>query len=652
MSYLRSLASLATAVKLSLGFGLVLSLTLVVAASGLYALQRVGAGFSALEQFSQINEQVAQMRRTEQAFILTAQADHVERLHEQAAAIRAQVGQLREQAPGHKSDALQQVDENIAEYVQTFDRYVEQSDNKSLALDAAKWLVVGAANSLDLLKEGLAEDGVYALQESQGRAGGEAVIQAGKIGKVHVLLLQALEQARVLLERSRTSGEAPQTGIQEALDSQALAIELRDELRDPGYSSVLGEVVGNIDSFNQRLQEYTGLLQQQQQEYALLAERAEQVVALVTQAHAAQQGALHEQLGASTWLILIAAAAALLVGLLATWLITRAIVRPLTQVTGIAQRIASGDLGVEIEVRRSDEIGQLLEAMQGMSCDLRSMVGRLQAGVSQLSTSAQSLSSVTDQAREGVTVQKQETDQMATAITQMAATVHEVAQNAEQAAASAALADSRVVLGGQVVRGTLQRIEQLVAAMSVTRQGIEQLSLDTRHIDSVLEVIKSVAQQTNLLALNAAIEAARAGEQGRGFAVVADEVRALAKRTQQSTEEIDGLLGVLRAGANRSVTDMHQSDALVEQVVRDASQTQEALTGIASAVAVIHGMNQQIAAAAEQQSAVAEEINRSVTSIRDIGEQSAVAMQKNTSSSQQLAALSVELQGMAAQFRL
>ncbi|SDG11525.1 methyl-accepting chemotaxis protein [Pseudomonas seleniipraecipitans] len=652
MSYLRSLASLATAVKLSLGFGLVLSLTLVVAASGLYALQRVGAGFSALEQFSQINEQVAQMRRTEQAFILTAQADHVERLHEQAAAIRAQVGHLREQAPGHKSDALQQVDENIAEYVQTFDRYVEQSDNKSLALDAAKWLVVGAANSLDLLKEGLAEDGVYALQESQGRAGGEAVIQAGKIGKVHVLLLQALEQARVLLELSRTSGEAPQTGIQEALDAQALAIELRDELRDPGYSSVLGEVVGNIDSFNQRLQEYTGLLQQQQQEYALLAERAEQVVALVTQAHAAQQGALHEQLGASTWLILIAAAAALLVGLLATWLITRAIVRPLKQVTGIAQRIASGDLGVEIEVRRSDEIGQLLEAMQGMSRDLRSMVGRLQAGVSQLSTSAQSLSSVADRAREGVTVQKQETDQMATAITQMAATVHEVAQNAEQAAASAALADSRVVLGGQVVRGTLQRIEQLVAAMSVTRQGIEQLSLDTRHIDSVLEVIKSVAQQTNLLALNAAIEAARAGEQGRGFAVVADEVRALAKRTQQSTEEIDGLLGVLRAGANRSVTDMHQSDALVEQVVRDASQTQEALTGIASAVAVIHGMNQQIAAAAEQQSAVAEEINRSVTSIRDIGEQSAVAMQKNTSSSQQLAALSVELQGMAAQFRL
>lgn len=652
MSYLRSLASLATAVKLSLGFGLVLSLTLVVAASGLYALQRVGTGFSALEQFSQINEQVAQMRRTEQAFILTAQADHVERLHEQAVAIRAQVGQLREQAPGHKSDALQQVDENIAEYVQTFDRYVEQSDNKSLALDAAKWLVVGAANSLDLLKEGLAEDGVYALQESQGRAGGEAVIQAGKIGKVHVLLLQALEQARVLLELSRTSGEAPQTGIQEALDAQALAVELRDELRDPGYSSVLGEVVGNIDSFNQRLQEYTGLLQQQQQEYALLAERAEQVVALVTQAHAAQQDALHEQLGASAWLILIAAAAALLVGLLATWLITRAIVRPLKQVTGIAQRIASGDLGVEIEIRRSDEIGQLLEAMQGMSRDLRSMVGRLQAGVSQLSTSAQSLSSVTDRAREGVTVQKQETDQMATAITQMAATVHEVAQNAEQAAASAALADSRVVLGGQVVRGTLQRIEQLVAAMSVTRQGIEQLSLDTRHIDSVLEVIKSVAQQTNLLALNAAIEAARAGEQGRGFAVVADEVRALAKRTQQSTEEIDGLLGVLRAGANRSVTDMHQSDALVEQVVRDASQTQEALTGIASAVAVIHGMNQQIAAAAEQQSAVAKEINRSVTSIRDIGEQSAVAMQKNTSSSQQLAALSVELQGMAAQFRL
>ena len=652
MVSLRALASLATAVKLSLGFGVVLVLTLVVAATGFFALRDVGARFSLLERFSDINDRVAHMRRTEQAFIISGDAAQTQRLHEQAQALREQVQQLRDQVVGDERDALQQVDGDIAEYVQVFDRYVEQSDNMRLSLDAAKWLVVGAANSLDLLKDGLAEDGVYALKESQGNEGGEAVTQAGQIGKVHVLLLQALEQARVLLENSRASGEVPSTSIQEALDAQTQAAQLRDALGDPGYRSVLAEVVGNIDSFNQRLQEYTGLLQQQQQEHAKLVERADKVVELVSQTYAQQKGAVHTLVRTSALLILVAAAAALLVGLLATLIITRVIVRPLKQVTAVAQRIAAGDLSGEIEVQRSDEIGQLLGAMQGMSRDLRTMVGRLQDGVAQLSTSAQTLSSVTEQARQGVSGQKEETDLVATAITQMAATVHEVAQNAEQAAASTAQADSRVGAGSDVVRETLQRIEQLVAAMAVTRQGIERLSQDTRNIDAVLEVIKSVAQQTNLLALNAAIEAARAGEQGRGFAVVADEVRALARRTQQSTEEIEGLLGTLRAGATRSVADMRQSDELVEQVVHDARHTQQALTSIAEAVAVIHGMNQQIAAAAEEQTAVAEDINRSVTSIRDLGEQSAAAMDENAGSSQQLAALGRELQGMAAHFRL
>lgn len=181
----------------------------------------------------------------------------------------------------------------------------------------------------------------------------------------------------------------------------------------------------------------------------------------------------------------------------------------------------------------------------------------------------------------GVNGQKEETDRVATASTKLAATVHEVAQNAQQVAASSALADLRVNAGNEVVRQTLQRIEQLVTATAVTRQGIEQLSQDTRHIEALLDVINSVARQTNLLALNAAIEAARAGERGRGFAVVADEVCALARRTQQSTEEIEGLLGVLRAGANRSVSDMRRSGELVERMMQAARQTQHALSGIA-----------------------------------------------------------------------
>ncbi|WP_371920001.1 methyl-accepting chemotaxis protein [Pseudomonas sp. GV071] len=280
------------------------------------------------------------------------------------------------------------------------------------------------------------------------------------------------------------------------------------------------------------------------------------------------------------------------------------------------------------------------------------MVGSLQAGINQIATSARSLSAVTEQTNAEVASQKEETEQVATAMNQMTATVHDVARNAEEAAGAAETADSKVANGQNVVRQTMARIEQLSVSSSSASASIQSLSSEIHNIVSVLSVIKSVAEQTNLLALNAAIEAARAGEQGRGFAVVADEVRALAKRTQQSTEEIERLVSALQKGAQSSVSQIQSSTALVELTVSDALETESALGSIAAAVSVIHQMNQQIAAAAEQQSSVAEEINRSVTNIRSSADQSSVAMEGTAASSIELASLSHELQGMVEHFRL
>ncbi|UCO96228.1 methyl-accepting chemotaxis protein [Metapseudomonas lalkuanensis] len=646
------LASLSTASKLMLGFGIVLVLTLVVAATGFTALRAVDDRARLLEEMRAISGDVLVIRRTEKDYALTSDAKHADALRQQAEAIVAHSEALAAQLSRPGRDALGEVTQAMAEYRGAFDRYVELTDSQRLALEAANWLVVSASNSLDVLQSGLNEDGVDLLKSSQGAEGSDLVTQGGQIGRVYQLLLQALNQARLRLEQSRGSEDAGTPQIQEALDAQKLAAELRDAMQDPGYAAVLTEVIGNVDSFNERLKDYTATLAQQRQEYANLAAGADRVVQAVDRAYELQKAEMRAQQDSSSLLILLAAALALVIGLAATVLISLLIVRPLRRVIGLARQIAEGDLSASIEVQRRDEIGQLMEAMRGMSANLRDMVGRLQGGVAQISASAQALSSVTEQTRVGVNGQKEETDQVATAMSEMAATVQEVARNAEAAASSTEAADNRVSTGSQVVRQTLERVNQLAHAMEEATSSIQRLSQDTQSIGTVLDVIKSVAEQTNLLALNAAIEAARAGEQGRGFAVVADEVRALARRTQQSTAEIERLIATLREGVRNSVEHMQQSESLVGLTVRDANLTEEALAGIAEAVTLIHQMNQQIAAAAEQQSAVAEEINRSVTSIRDIADQSAEAMDETATSSVQLARLGQELQGMAGNFRL
>ena len=651
-SFSSRVASLSTVTKLMLGFALVLVLTALVALTGLLALREVNAGAQRLERMSALSDQVLRMRATEQGFAASGDKKHAEHLEQQAEAIVQSSEALRSELDAASADALAQLEPLLTQYREAFKHYVEQTDGMQLSLDAADWLVVSASNSLDLLQEGLTEDGVDLLKSSHGQQGDVSVQQAVQVGKIHQLLLQALGQARQRLEASRRGTEVADEPIAEAVEAQKLAASLRDALDDPGYAAVLGEVVVNVDSFNDRLKEYSGLLQQQKQVYRQLVEHAEAMLSQLERAQNVQREVMHGEQNTSSGLILLVAALALLLGLCAALLISKLIVRPLRQVITQAERIAAGDLSVQLEVSRSDEVGQLLAAMQVMASNLRDMVGRLQGGVERISASAEALSGITEQTRQGVNGQKAETDQVATAMSQMAATVHEVARNAEVAAVATRNAEARVGTGSQVVGQTLQRVDQLASAMDATTQSIARLSQDAQRIDAVLDVIKSVAEQTNLLALNAAIEAARAGEQGRGFAVVADEVRALARRTQQSTAEIETLIATLREGTQRAVQDMQQSASLVTHAVTDANQTENALAAISEAVTQIFEMNQQIAAAAEQQTAVAEEINRSVTSIRDIADQSALAMDETADASTQLAELGRELQGMAGQFRL
>ncbi|MFP5426091.1 MAG: methyl-accepting chemotaxis protein [Gammaproteobacteria bacterium] len=359
----------------------------------------------------------------------------------------------------------------------------------------------------------------------------------------------------------------------------------------------------------------------------------------------------HEALAARSLLTTVALLA-LLLGIAAGWVITRQITQPLRQTLAQAARISRGDLSQLEPVTRRDEMGQLQASMRDMTLSLRELIGGIDQGVSQLSSAASQLANASEDTKERINQQREETDQVATAMNQMSATVQEVAQNAEQASQAATTADHQAQLGDEVVAQAVAQIEQLAGQMDHCLRAMHHLAGESLRIGSILDVIKSVSEQTNLLALNAAIEAARAGEAGRGFAVVADEVRGLAQRTQQSTEEIEQLIASLHSGTDEVTGLLDSSKQLTEQSVELSRKAGDALGQITQTVSSIQGMNQQIATASEEQSVVAEQINRSVINVRQVSDQTSAASEQTAASSGELEQLGQQLRGMVGRFSL
>ncbi len=368
-----------------------------------------------------------------------------------------------------------------------------------------------------------------------------------------------------------------------------------------------------------------------------------------------QTGAELEALVSSTQgFVLILSVIGILAGILIAWLTTTMIICPLRTAVKAMSEISEGDgdLTRRLDVNGKDEIGQLAVAFNTFASKIHTLVVEVSSSTTQLAAASEELSLITHDTTTGVVSQQNDIDQVATAINELSATVQEVNNNAQSAASAADQASVHTRDGSKVVKTSISGIGNLAQEIEQASQVIHKLEQDTDAIGEVLAVIRGIADQTNLLALNAAIEAARAGEQGRGFAVVADEVRTLASRTQESTQEIQTTIEQLQAGARNAVQAMNTSRDMAETSVDQASQTGKALDDITTAVSTINDMNTQIASASNEQSLVTEEINQNVVNITQVAEQTANSAEQIDTSSRELAHLSAQLQTLVGQFKV
>ena len=384
---------------------------------------------------------------------------------------------------------------------------------------------------------------------------------------------------------------------------------------------------------------------------ALAAESAQELRDMTARIDAGQASVLGHLITSSVGagVLMAAVLAALLLALF-----QRQVIRPLQEARGLMEELASGDgdLRTELPVRNADEISALLRAINRFTGKLRGMVREITGASEELTGASAELARMMEEAQGRIEHQRQETEMVATAVTEMASTVQEVARNTASAAQAAHQATGAADCGQDTTGKAVEEIQGLVGRIEETAAAIDRLHEETEQVGTVLEVIRGIAEQTNLLALNAAIEAARAGEQGRGFAVVADEVRTLAGKTQQSTEEIREIIERLQGGSRNAVDAMQAAKDRGQEGATRVREAASALAEIRSLVLQINDMNTQIASAAEEQNAVAEEISSNITHLNEIGESSSAGAASAAASTGELAEMARRLHGIASQFRV
>ncbi len=328
------------------------------------------------------------------------------------------------------------------------------------------------------------------------------------------------------------------------------------------------------------------------------------------------------------------------------------IMNNLDRVGNATQKMSNGELNTRLQLKGNDEMQLIATDFNSMAEKFEALVQQIISATSQLAAASEEVAVISQQSATNLNNQRSEIEQVATAMNEMSATVQEVSRSADDASGAAANADNEAKAGNSIVQQASHSIDELANEVENAAAVIQQLASDSDAIGAVLDVIKGIAEQTNLLALNAAIEAARAGEQGRGFAVVADEVRTLAGRTQESTQEIESMIDKLQSGAKNAVTAMDAGQEKASVGVEQTKQAGEALAAITRAVTTINEMNTHIASAAEEQAATTEEMNKNIININQLADETSNSAEQSMSASGELSKLAADLQSLVGQFKI
>ena len=629
--------------KLGIGFGAILLGVLVVTGIGYNSADLLIKRLEKAGRVAEVKANMLDVKVASQTYASNPSASAAEAYSAALVSLNGTIDRgLQILTVPKNVDMLKAIDNKAAELRKTFDQLV--SNNQKI--DGAMKPLIKVSDEVSATFENLLQKTLEDASRSPDQAGIDHVKIAGD-------LRNGMTNFRLVFRRylSIPNADNRQATFATADALLAQVAAARSQLPVQSSAAVDTSLVA-LRQYRENMAIISQMLQQNDQMRDALQQLTTDTVKSAEDLMASQVVAANNEKSNAIIQLFSVALVVLLLGVLAAALITRQITRPLNDSVIAARRIADGDLTHDIGTDRLDELGLLQNTMQHMTSSLRELIGGIGQGVTQIATAAEELSAATEQTSAGVTQQKLEVDQVATAMNEMASTVQEVAQNTEDASRAARQATERAAHGSAVVQHATKEISQLSGEVGQLGVAMQRLTHDSDKIGSVIDVIKAVAEQTNLLALNAAIEAARAGEQGRGFAVVADEVRSLAQRTQSSTTEIEALIQALQHGTVEASSLMDASMRRTEGTVELARQAEQALIEITHSIGTIEQMSQQISAAAEEQSGVTDEINRSVISVRDVADQSATATEQSAASTLELARLGNTLQNMVARFKV